>query len=137
MAKQTPYIFSEDAQAQAQFYTQALGGEILSSMTYGQQNPNAGEDVKDKVLHLSLMAAGVSILMSDAVFMPLQRGNAINLVLEFDAESEAYAAFDKLAQGGKVNDPLKPAFWGALFGQLEDKYGINWMITTTAPASQG
>lgn len=31
---------------------------------------------------------------------------------------------DKLTEGGKVKCPLEPTFWGALFGQIEDKYGI-------------
>nr|WP_325168588.1 VOC family protein [Paenibacillus sp. S28] len=79
---------------------------------------------------MSLVAAGVNILMSDAVFEPVQQGTAINLVLEFEQEPEAYAAFEKLSEGGTVRDPIKPAFWGSLFGQLEDKFGIRWMITT-------
>jgi PhnB protein len=134
MAKHTTYIFSEDTRAQAEFYTQALGGEILSVMTHGQI-PDAKEAIKDKVLHLSLIAGGINFLMSDAVFEPIRKGNAINHVLEFASEAEAHEAFDKLAEGGKVNDPLKPAFWGALFGQLEDKYGVKWMITTESKAS--
>jgi PhnB protein len=134
MAKHTTYIFSEDAKAQAEFYTQALGGEIVSVMTYGEQ-PNAPEALKDKVLHLSLMAAGINFLMSDSVFDPYIRGNNISLCLEYTTEAEAHEAFNNLAVGGKVIDSLKPAFWGALFGQLQDKYGIMWMITTEAKAA--
>jgi PhnB protein len=134
MAKHTTYIFSEDARAQAEFYTQALGGEILSVMTHGEL-PNASEALKDKVLHLSLVAAGINFLMSDSVFQTLSRGNNISLCLEYKTETEAHEAFNNLAEGGKVKDPLKPAFWGALFGQLEDKYGIMWMITTEAKAA--
>ena len=55
MAKLTPYIFSEDAKAQAEFYTQALGGEILSVQTHGEI-PGTKEELKDKVMHLSLVA---------------------------------------------------------------------------------
>lgn len=133
MAKLTPYIFSEDAKAQAEFYTQALGGEILSVMTYGQL-PDAQEALKDKVLHLSLIAGGINIFMSDSVFESMSQGNGLNLCLEFATEAEAREAFDKLAEGGHVKDPLKPAFWGALFGVLEDKYGVMWMITNESKA---
>ena len=129
MAKQYTYIFSEDARAQAEFYTQALGGEVLSVMTYGDL-PDAKEALKDKVLHLSLVAAGVTFMMSDSIRGPLTQGNNLNVVLEFPADAEAHEAFDNLAEGGRVIDALKPAFWGALFGVLEDKYGITWMITT-------
>ncbi|WP_430691862.1 hypothetical protein [Paenibacillus woosongensis] len=44
-------------------------------------------------------------------------------------EDEAREAFTKLAEGGKVKYPLEPAFWGTLHGQLEDKFGVLWMIS--------
>jgi PhnB protein len=135
MAKLTPYLISEDARAQAEFYTQALGGEILSIMTHGEL-PDANEALKDKVLHLCVVAGGVQIFMSDNDFGTINRGNGINLALEFATEAEARKAFDNLAQGGKVTHPLEQAFWGALFGQVEDKYGVFWMITTQSNANQ-
>ena len=33
-----------------------------------------------------------------------------------------------MADGGTVMMPLADAFWGAYFGMLTDKFGINWMI---------
>ena len=131
MAKHTTYIFSDDAKAQAEFYVQALGGEILSIQTFGDL-PGTSEANKDKVLHLSLVAAGVHFFMSDSAHNTVTKGSNINQSLEFETEAEAYAAFEKLAEGGKVNDPIKMAFWGTLFGQLEDKFGIHWMITNQA-----
>ncbi|MCR2805245.1 VOC family protein [Paenibacillus soyae] len=131
MAKHTTYIMSEDAKAQAEFYVQTFGGEILSVMTHGQL-PGAREELKDKVVNLSLIAAGVHFMMSDSVFEPVVRGNAINLSLEFETEAEAREAFHKLAAGGNVICQLEPAFWGSLYGQLEDKFGVRWMITTAA-----
>jgi PhnB protein len=133
MAKHVTYIFSEDARAQAAFYTQALGGEIQSVMTHGDL-PDATEELKDKVLHLSLVAAEVPFYMCDSFFQPIQVGNAINLSLEFETEEEAHQAFNNLAEGGQIRDPLKPAFWGSLFGMVEDKFGINWMISTESKA---
>lgn len=134
MAKHTTYIMSEDARAQAEFYTYALGGEILSVTTHGQL-PGAKEELKDKVVNLSLIAAGINFLMSDSVFEPIIRGNAVHLSLEFATETEAREAFEKLAEGGHVKYPLEPAFWGALYGQIEDKYGVMWMITTAGPTA--
>jgi len=134
MAKHTTYIMSEDAKAQAEFYTHALGGEILSVMTHGQL-PDAKEELKDKVVNLSLMAGGIQFLMSDSVFEPIIRGNAIHLCLEYEADAEAREAFDKLAVGGIIKCPLEPAFWGTLYGHIEDKYGVMWMITTAGPTT--
>jgi PhnB protein len=63
MAKHTTYIFSEDARTQAGFYTKALGGEILSVVKRGEVMDK--EEDKDKVMHLSFVAAGVNFFMSD------------------------------------------------------------------------
>jgi PhnB protein len=134
MAKHTTYIFSNDAKTQAEFYTQALGGEIVSVMTYGGV-PNTPEEHKDKVIHLSFLAAGVNFFMSDNFYSPIDYGSSINLNLEFATEAEAHSAFDNLAAGGQVKEPLKPAFWGSLFGIVVDKYGVTWMITTEAKAN--
>ncbi len=135
MAKLTPYIFSEDARTQAEFYTNALGGEILSVMTFAQA-PNVDEQLKDKVMHMSLIAGGISFFMSDSPFQPIERGNGMHLSLEFDDEAEAYSRFDKLAEGGKVLDALKKQFWGSLFGLVEDKFGVLWQVTTEAKPAE-
>lgn len=57
MAKLTPYIFSEDAKAQAEFYISALGGEILSVKTFGEL-PGSNEEMKDKVLKINSAYCG-------------------------------------------------------------------------------
>lgn len=134
MAKLTPYIKSEDARAQAAFYTEALGGEVRSVVTHGQVMPNAPEATKDKVLHMELVAGGVTLFMTDEE--SVSHGNGIHLALELANEAEAHAAFAKLSAGGTVLHPLQPAFWGALHGEIKDKYGILWMITNTVNQSQ-
>jgi PhnB protein len=131
MAKLTPYIFSENARAQAEFYTEALGGEIVSIMTFADA-PNTDEQLKDKVMHMSFIAGGILFYMSDSPFQKFHRGNGMHLSLEYGDEAEAYERFDKLAAGGKVLDALKPQFWGSLFGLIEDKYGVLWQVTTEA-----
>lgn len=50
-------------------------------------------------------------------------------------KAEALQAFDQLAEGGSVKHPLERAFWGALFGQVEDKFGVQWMVTREAPGN--
>lgn len=134
MATHTTYIISENARAQAEFYIGALGGEITSVTTYGQVPGANEEELKDKVVNLSLVAAGVTFLMSDSMFEALTPGNMVSLCLEIATEEEAHAAFNNLSKDGSVKHPLEPAFWGALFGQLEDKFGISWMITSDTSA---
>ncbi|WP_438444886.1 VOC family protein [Gorillibacterium sp. sgz5001074] len=129
MAKHISYLICEDSRAQAAFYIEALGGEIVS-ITTGAEAPGMPEELKDKVLHLCLNVAGVNLFMADSMMEPLQRGNNVNLLLEFKTEPEARQAFDNLSKGGKVSQPLEPAFWGPYYGQFEDQFGIQWMIVT-------
>ncbi|MCU6794497.1 VOC family protein [Paenibacillus sp. WQ 127069] len=127
MATLIPFLFSEDSRAQAEFYVGALGGEIQSVMTHGQA-PEPNDAIKDKVMHLCLLAGGINFFMADSIG-PLTQGNGISLNLNFEPGVEGREAFDNLAAGGTVIHPLEPVFWGGMYGQVEDKYGVNWMIS--------
>ena len=48
--------------------------------------------------------------------------------VEVDDENKIEEVFNKLAEGGKVTMPLAKQFWGATFGMLQDKFGVNWMF---------
>ncbi|THF72618.1 VOC family protein [Cohnella fermenti] len=130
MAKLTPYFYSEDARTQAQFYVNALGGEIQHQMTYGQA-PGMEEEMKDKIVHMSFVAGGISFFIADTMHHePPGRSYGFDLSLEFATEAEAREAFANLSAGGRVLMALEKQFWGSLFGRIEDKYGVKWQITT-------
>ncbi len=134
-AQLNAYIHSEDAKAQAAFYAQALGGEIVSTMTYGQI-PGTPEAMKDKVMHMVLRAAGGNLLfLSDSVgpggpdASGTPRGLCfIALALSYGDEAEARQAFENLAEGGEVKYPFELQPWGAYYGEIEDKFGVNWQV---------
>ena len=60
-------------------------------------------------------------------------GNNFYLSLEAENKPEAEKLFNALSKGGTVTMPLADAFWGAYFGMLTDKFGINWMVNYTYP----
>jgi PhnB protein len=59
----------------------------------------------------------------------LVNGTNFSLTVSVDSEEEATNLFNKLSAGGQVNMPLQKTFWGAFFGMLKDKFGINWMVS--------
>ncbi|TXK83833.1 VOC family protein [Paenibacillus sp. N3.4] len=136
MAKLTPYFYSEDAKTQAQFYVQALGGEIGVQMTYGQA-PGTDEAIKDKVMHMAFTAGGVNFFIADTMHEPAGKSSGFDLSLEFKTDEEAQQAFANLSEGGQVIMALEKQFWGSLFGRIEDKFGIKWQVTTEAIVQQG
>ena len=57
-----------------------------------------------------------------------RNGSAVSLSLNCSSEAEIKKYFAYLSDEGKIIEPLKDQFWGALFGCLEDKFGMNWML---------
>ncbi|PYI50569.1 VOC family protein [Paenibacillus flagellatus] len=128
-----PYIISEDARAQSEFYLQALGGEIMSVSTHGEL-PGAPNELKDKVMHMCLAIAGENFLfMADAI-EPVTHGTDLALTIAYPTEAEAAEAFAKLAVGGTVKHPIEMQPFGIYYGELTDKFGVIWMITAEPKA---
>lgn len=129
MGQVRPFLLSEDARAQAEFYTHSLGGEIVSVMTH-EQATGAQHEHKDKVIHLCLVVAGgSSIFMADSL-EPFTKGTGILLNVSYKTESEAGEAFAKLAAGGQVKQPFALQPFGLYYGELTDRYGVAWMVTS-------
>jgi PhnB protein len=38
-------------------------------------------------------------------------------------------AWDTLKEGAEIHMELRPAFFAALHGSLQDRFGVNWMFT--------
>lgn len=105
-AQLNSYLMSEDARSQADFYLESLGGEIVSLKTFGEV-PDTPEDMKEKVMHLSLKIAGNNILMLSDSFEQVVGNRSISLALTYDNESEAREQdIPSLVRVEKTNIPL-------------------------------
>ena len=84
------------------------------------------------VLHCELPLIGGHVLMAtDApaeMGFTVTSGNNMHINLDTGSRAEAERIFNALSAGGKITMPLQEMFWGAYFGSLTDKYGINWMV---------
>jgi PhnB protein len=58
----------------------------------------------------------------------LVKGNSVSLFINCDSEEETKKLYKKLSKGGKADHPLEDTFWGALFGDLTDKFGNHWLL---------
>ncbi|MDB5264383.1 MAG: glyoxalase/bleomycin resistance protein/dioxygenase [Adhaeribacter sp.] len=125
-----PYLnFAGNCEEALHFYKETLHGEI-PMLSYFESAPMAvPEAFKKKVLHAVLQLDKATIMASDCLpDFPLTTGNNITLSLNFPEVTPMEMAFQNLAVGGKVTMPLQDTFWGARFGMLTDKFGINWMF---------
>ena len=82
------------------------------------------------IMHSNLMSEGVLLLMaSDNIMRNTKEGSQITLSINCNSESELNDTFSKLSAGGNAFHPVKKEFWGAMFGQCTDKFGITWMLS--------
>ncbi len=112
------------------FYKNCLGGE-LSFQTIGE-SPLADKmplQMKDCILHSTLTNGAATLMASDMVGENgLTKGNSVSLILNCSSENEIRMLYEKLSEGGKQDHPLELSFWGALFGDLTDKFGHHWLL---------
>ena len=125
-----PYLhFNGNAEEVLNFYKDAFNGEILMINRYGDSPMKTDESLKDKIIHSRLKFDDNLLMISDSFNGQLANmdGN-IQLSVEVDDAKKLEEVFNKLAEGGRVTMPLAKQFWGATFGMLQDKYGVNWMF---------
>jgi PhnB protein len=127
----SPYLFFYGRTEEAmKFYQSALGGELeISRNGDSPMSDDVSKEWRDKVMHSTLKGDGFDIMASDGrEGSPQEKESNISLAIGLADEAKAKEVFDKLSAGGKVTMPLEKMFWGALFGQFTDKYGIDWMV---------
>lgn len=61
--------------------------------------------------------------------------DGFSMSISVKTEAEADKVFAALSDGGKVNMPLMKTFWCPRFGMLQDRFGVEWMVSV-APATQ-
>jgi len=128
--KLNPYLhFDGDAEDALNFYKDALGGEIIMISRYGDSPMPSDEDWKNKLMHSRLVFDGNLIMISDAFKgnKAKKEGN-VQLSVEVESIDRIDEVFTKMAEGGKVTMELQDTFWGARFGMLKDKFGVDWMF---------
>jgi PhnB protein len=136
MAQIDAYLtFDGNCREAMSFYSDCLGGE-LKMMSVGE-SPVAGQmppEARGLIMHASLTKGPLTLMASDMVGKgALVRGNTISLMIMCESEEQLRAFFSKLSVGGKVSQPVKQEFWGALYGDLTDKFGMRWMLNFEKP----
>lgn len=143
MAKVNPYLhFLGNTEEVFNFYKSIFGGEFATVMRFGDIQGQEGcenlpDEDKEKIMHIALPLSDGHVLMgTDAIgehAKDANIGNNISLSVSADTKEEAEKVFNGLSEGGEVTMPLADTFWGAYFGMLKDKFGIQWLINFDYP----
>jgi PhnB protein len=134
MAKINPYLnFLGNTEEAFIFYKSVFGGEFVALQRF-KDTPHgdsmSAED-KEKIMHVALPIGNNLLMATDALGsmgQTLKFGDNISIAIDPESMDEANALFNGLAVGGNVMMPLEKMFWGAWFGMLVDKFGVQWMV---------
>lgn len=120
------------------FYQSVFRTEFINGITRFEDipahsnHPPVADAIKKMILHIELPITGGHILMatdaSPEMGFTLTQGNNMHICIEPETKEEAKRLFEALAEGGKITMPIADMFFGAYFGSLTDKHGINWMV---------
>jgi PhnB protein len=142
MARTSLYLhFPGNAEEAFRFYRSVFQTEFVGPIVrFGDlpvqpgQPPWPAEQAK-QVMNISLPILGGFVIMgNDApeAMGQLIQGNNVTINLEPDTRAETDRLFAALQEGGKVEWAPAAMPWGAYWGSLIDRFGIEWMLTCTA-----
>ena len=129
MAILNPYLnFDGTTREAMELYRSVFGGELTLS-TFGEVGMTEYEGnpiPADGVMHSQLATdAGFTLMAADSPGEHTPNGH---ISLSGDEEELLRGYFDKLAEGGTIDVPLEKAPWGDTFGQVKDRFGVNWLV---------
>ena len=148
MATINPYLnFNGNTEEAFNFYKSVFGGEFAAVMRFGDVSQSEGcdgmkvaENELDKIMHIALPIGRGNILMAtdglESMGQNFKVGDNFSISISADSRKEADELFSGLSEGGTVEMPLADAFWGDYFGMLQDKFGIQWMVSYNEKYSQ-
>lgn len=143
MSRVSTYLnFPRSTEQAFHFYRSVFGGEFNGPVhRFGQApatpgQPPMAEADKQLVMHVELPILGGHLLMGtdapESMGFKLSAGNNVHINLEPDTRAETERLFNALAVGGQIEMPLQDMFWGAYFGSLKDRFGVQWMFNCHA-----
>jgi PhnB protein len=115
------------------YYEQHLGGKTGMMMTHAHapDQSKVKPEWKDMVLHATITIGGTELAGADISNAEPMR--SAYLTLNVDSDAEAERIFAALSDGGQVFMPLQETFFATRFGQLRDRFGMNWMVLHRRP----
>ncbi len=136
MATVSTYLtFNGNCEEAFNFYKSVFGGDFAYIGRFGEMPEGDGYSVpeadKNKIMHVGLPIGNTILMGSDTGgdwATKLIEGNNFSVSVNTESKEEADRIFNGLATEGQITMPMENTFWGAYFGMLTDKFGIQWMV---------
>ncbi|MEV7524346.1 VOC family protein [Streptomyces sp. NPDC091371] len=138
----TPMIYCDGALEAIAFYEDVFGAKEITDrrMLASHVVPGAENDpeLSRTVVYAKLQFSdGSALNVADHWGDPSARsgsvtGNNIHIGTQHASPATQRKAFEKLATEGTVHEALEPKPWGAVYGIVQDKYGVIWEMNCYA-----
>ncbi|MCR1160614.1 VOC family protein [Paenarthrobacter sp. UW852] len=125
-APQIYVLFPGTAREALGFYAEIFGGELT---LHSYQDFSRTDGPADAVAH-GVLSGVVALAGADAAAgeKSVRIEGAMLSLLGAAEPAVLHEWFDKLADGGRIVDPLAQKPWGASDGQVVDRHGLHWLI---------
>lgn len=137
-----PYlVLNGNGQEAVKFYEHALEAKVLGVQKFGDmpdnpENPRPAE-ANNRVLNAHLKVGNTDLMLSDTFpGNPYQLGSQVTIAITISDAEKSREVFGKLEDGGQVIMPMQETFWSPAYGQVTDKFGITWQVSTEAPQNK-
>lgn len=131
-----PYIVTDRRGKEAvEFYQNAIDAQVLQVQTFGDMPANPDfelpDEMKQCILNAHLKVGDTDLMISDTFLgQDLPIGDQVTISITTNDVEKTREVFTRLQEEGQVLMALEKTFWSPLYGQVKDKFGVTWQITT-------
>lgn len=143
MFRAIPYFNFQNALEAIDYYVEYFDAEIIAvtkashEMFEGapEEYRMTEEEAEKFIMNAEIKILGQSIFISSTWGGEAINNEGVQVAFVFDGENEeavkeAESFFHKASQSEvRVDVPLGPTAWTKMYGQFQDKYGVDWMIS--------
>lgn len=133
----TYLFFAGRCEEALEYYATHLGAKIGMLMRFNEAPDPIPEGVlppgfENKVMHGEVTIGNTRLLVSDGC-VPTGNFSGFSQAITVTSKETATQVFNALSDGGEVTMPLQETFWSPLYGQVKDKFGLDWMVMVAGP----
>ncbi|AWW32003.1 VOC family protein [Echinicola strongylocentroti] len=126
----TYLTFNGNCREAMRFYQACLGGTLeFQTIEESPLSVNLPSAFKKCILHATLRHGQALLLGTDMVGdNGLKKGNSVSMMIDCGSQNEIRTYLSNLSEGGLLIAPLEENYWGALVGEVQDKFGNYWLL---------
>lgn len=131
MKVETHLSFEGQCEAALTYYQHILNIEVSMLMRFADSpDPSlCPPNSENKIMHANFKIGDTAFMASDGKCSGKTSFAGFALSFNAETETEGSRIYNAFAQEGTPVKALGSSFWGGLYGEVTDKFGLTWMIS--------